>query len=270
MNVEMWHHPATQANVSLLKGRGVNFIGPETGELACGEVGLGKMTEPALICDHILEKLREGHSLRGKRVLVTAGPTREPIDPTRYLSNGSSGKQGYAIAEALLEKGAEVVLVTGPSALAPPRKAQVVPVQTAEEMWKATEAHLPVDVAICTAAVADWRLGDVSSQKIKKGVSTPSLSLVENRDILSSLAHHAMRPGLLIGFAAETENVIENAKHKLAKCDWVIANDVSQGIFGSDHTHVHFITPQNCETWPPCRKKEVAQKLVERCEGALK
>lgn len=270
MNVEMWYHPATQANFSLLKARGVTFIGPETGELACGEVGLGKMTEPALICAHIMQQLGGQHSLKGKRVLVTAGPTREPIDPTRYLSNGSSGKQGYAIAEAFLDKGAEVVLVTGPSALRPPRKAHVIPVQTAEEMWKATEAHLPVDLAICTAAVADWRLREVSPQKIKKGASSPSLSLIESRDILGSLAQHKMRPGLLIGFAAETENVIEYAKRKLSKCDWVIANDISQGIFGSDHTHVHFITPQHCETWPPCRKKEVAQKLVERCEGALK
>lgn len=270
MNVEMWHHPATQANVALLKERGTHFIGPNEGELACGEIGLGKMIEPALICAAIMEKLGRDLPLKGKKALVTAGPTREPIDPVRYLSNGSSGKQGYAIVEALIQKGAEVILVTGPSALLPPRGAHVVPVQTAEEMWNATEAHLPVDLAICTAAVADWRAEKSAPQKMKKGTSPPSLALTINRDILSSLANHPLRPGLLIGFAAETENVIENGKAKLSKCDWVIANDVSQGVIGSDHTQVHFLSLDRCETWAPCGKKEVANALVARCEGALK
>ncbi|MBA3813014.1 MAG: bifunctional phosphopantothenoylcysteine decarboxylase/phosphopantothenate--cysteine ligase CoaBC [Alphaproteobacteria bacterium] len=269
MNVEMWHHPATQANLSLLKERGVSFIGPDAGGLACGEIGPGKMTDPILICTTIMEKLGGNHSLKGRRALVTAGPTCEPLDPVRYLSNASSGKQGYAIAAALLEKGAEVILITGPSGLPPPQGAHVVVVQTADEMWKATESHLPVDLAICTAAVADWRPEKISSQKIKKENVLSSLALAPNRDILASLATHKMRPGLLIGFAAETENVIENGKRKLSKCDWVIANDVSQGIFGADHTQVHFLTPNTCETWQPSGKKEVAKKLIERCAGAL-
>lgn len=270
MNVEMWRHPATQANLSLLKERGVSFIGPETGELACGEVGLGKMTEPAVICAAIMEKLGADRPLKGKRVLVTAGPTREPIDPVRYLSNASSGKQGYAIVEALLQKGAEVTLITGPSALIPPKGAHVISVETAEEMWKATESQLPVDLAICTAAVADWRVSTVSAQKMKKANTPSSLCLSPNRDILASLATHKMRPALLIGFAAETENVIENAKAKLSKCDWVVANDVSQGVFGSDETQVHFITPDGSESWPHGGKKEVAKKLIARWEGYLK
>ena len=270
MNVEMWHHPATQANVSLLKERGVSFLGPDEGELACGESGVGKMVEPVLICAAIMEKLGDHKPLKGKKALVTAGPTREPLDPVRFLSNDSSGKQGYAIAEALLKKGAEVILVTGPSSLTPPKGAHVVTIQTAEEMWKATEFHLPVDVAICTAAVADWRVESLTSQKMKKGKASSSLALIPNRDILASLARHRLRPGLLIGFAAETENVIENGKLKLSKCDWLIANDVSQGIFGSDQTHVHFLTPNTCETWEPCSKKEVANTLIARYEGALK
>lgn len=269
MNVEMWHHAATQANFSLLKERGATFIGPEVGELACGESGLGKMADPSLICKTIMGKLGGGQTLKGKRALVTAGPTCEPIDPVRYISNASSGKQGYAIAEALLHKGAEVILITGPSTLTPPHGAHVVAVQTAEEMWKATESHLPVDLAICTAAVVDWRSEKISSQKIKKENIDSSLALTPNRDILASLAAHHMRPGLLIGFAAETENVLENGKHKLFKCDWVIANDISQGIFGSDDTQVHFLTPHGCETWPHGGKIEVAKKLIERCEGAL-
>jgi phosphopantothenoylcysteine decarboxylase/phosphopantothenate--cysteine ligase len=269
MNVEMWHNPATQANISLLKERGVTFIGPEAGELACGEIGLGKLTEPTFICTAILEHLKEKRRLRGKKALVTAGPTREPIDPVRYLSNASSGKQGYAIAEALIEEGAEVILISGPSALTAPKGAHVVSVQTAEEMWEATEFYLPVDVAICTAAVADWRVEKASLQKIKKK-NSPALSLIPNQDILASLAAHKLRPSLLIGFAAETENVLENAKAKLSKCDWVLANDVSLGVFGSDHTQVHFITSERCETWPPCGKKEVAKKLIARYGGLLK
>lgn len=270
MNVEMWHHPATQANFALLKERGVHFIGPDEGELACGERGLGKMTEPSLICAAIMEKLGGHKSLKGKKALVTAGPTREPIDPVRYLSNGSSGKQGYAIAEALMQKGAEVILITGPSSLTPPKGVHVVAVQTAEDMWKATESHLPVNVAICTAAVADWRVETISPKKMKKENAPSSLSLTLNRDILASLANHALRPELLIGFAAETENVIENGKAKLSKCDWVLVNDVSLGVIGSDHTQIHFLSPDKCETWPPCGKKEVANALIARCEGALK
>jgi phosphopantothenoylcysteine decarboxylase/phosphopantothenate--cysteine ligase len=270
MNVEMWHHPATQANVTLLKERGVHFMGPEEGELACGEVGFGKMIEPTSMCATILEKLQMTRPLKGLQVLVTAGPTQEPLDPVRYLSNASSGKQGYAIAEALLQKGAEVTLITGPTSLPPPLGAQVVRIQTAEEMWHATEAHLPVDVAICTAAVSDWRPASLALHKLKKEKETPYLSLQPNPDILASLALHAQRPRLLIGFAAETENILANAKEKLVKSDWIIANDVSQGIFGSDHTQVHWVTPHTSETWPACSKKDVAEKLVFYIEEALK
>jgi phosphopantothenoylcysteine decarboxylase/phosphopantothenate--cysteine ligase len=269
MNGEMWRHPATQANVSLLKERGVCFVGPDEGELACGEIGFGKMSDPALICATLLTKIFGERPLKGFKALVTAGPTVEPLDPIRYLSNGSSGKQGYAIADALLQKGAEVTLITGPSALSPPKNAHIISVQTAEEMGRATEAHLPVDVAICTAAVTDWRPEATSSQKIKKNEGFSSLPLIQNRDILACLANHQSRPRLLIGFAAETENVLENAKAKLSKCDWVIANDVSQGIFGSDHTKVHLLTSETCEAWPPCSKKDVAKKLVSYIVKAL-
>jgi len=270
MNVEMWQHPATQANVALLKERGVSFVGPEEGELACGEIGFGKMTEPALICAFIMKKLYGTRPLKGLKALVTAGPTQEPLDPVRYFSNSSSGKQGYAIAEALLQKGAEVILITGPSSVRPPPDAKLISIQTAEEMWKATESHLPADIAICTAAVADWRPATTSPQKLKKEKGLSPLSLKPNPDILACLADHKMRPRLLIGFAAETENVLENAKVKLSKCDWIVANDVSQGVFGSDDTKVHFLTPQISEPWPPSSKKEVATKLVSYVIGALK
>jgi len=270
MNVEMWKHPATQANVALLNERGVIFVGPEEGELACGEIGFGKLTEPPLICEAILKKLFADRPLKGVKALVTAGPTHEPIDPVRYLANASSGKQGYAITEALLQKGAEVTLITGPTSLAPPKGAKVIPIQTAEELRNAVESHLPMDLAICTAAVADWRPETSSLQKLKKGKGLSSLPLTSNSDTLASLATHKMRPRLLIGFAAETENVLENAKAKLSKCDWIIANDVSQGIFGSDKTQVHLVTPQGCETWPPSSKKEVAIKLVSYIVGELK
>ncbi len=270
MNVEMWNHPATQTNVVLLKERGAEFIGPEAGELACGEVGLGKMTEPAVICAAILQKLFCERPLKGLKALVTAGPTHEPIDPVRYLSNASSGKQGYAIAEALLQKGADVVLITGPTSLPSPMGATLLPVQTAEEMWKATEAHLPADLAICTAAVVDWRPDSIAPHKLKKEEGHPHLVLESNIDILESLAIHQKRPRLLIGFAAETENVVKNAQAKLAKCDWVIANDVNQGVFGEDDTQVHWIASHAHEVWPRCSKKEVAARLVSYITGVFK
>ncbi len=269
MNVEMWQHPATQANISLLKERGVSFLGPEEGELACGDIGFGKMSEPLLICAILMKKLYGERPLKGLKALVTAGPTQEPIDPVRYLSNTSSGKQGYAIAEALLQKGSEVILISGPSSLNPPLGVRLIPVQTAEEMWKAVESHLPADLAICTAAVTDWRPEKASLQKLKKGTAFSFLSLKPNPDILASLSNHKMKPRLLIGFAAETENMIGNAKMKLSKCDWIIANDVSQGIFGSDDTKVHFLTPQTLENWLSCSKKDVATKLVSYIIGAL-
>jgi phosphopantothenoylcysteine decarboxylase/phosphopantothenate--cysteine ligase len=269
MNVEMWNHPATQTHVATLKERGAQFMGPEAGELACGEVGLGKMTEPSIICAALLQKLFGERSLKGLKALVTAGPTREPIDPVRYLSNASSGKQGYAITEALLQNGAEVILISGPTSLSPPVGATLIPVQTAEDMWKATVAHLPVDLAICTAAVVDWRIDVIAPQKLKKQEGQPHLVFKPNVDILGSLAAHRMRPRLLIGFAAETENIVENAKAKLAKCDWVIANDVSQGVFGEEDTQVHWIAPHAHEIWPQCSKKEVAARLISYIGGVF-
>jgi len=262
MNVEMWNNPATRSNVQLLKERGVEFIGPEEGLLACGEWGPGKVTEASVISSVILEKLFGAQPLKGYKVLVTAGPTQEPIDPVRFISNASSGKQGYAITEALIKQGAEVVLITGPTSEILPEGALVVHVKTADEMWKATEDHLPVDVAICTAAVADFRPENLLPEKLKKKVGVSSLALKPTVDILDSLANHKLRPRLLIGFAAETENVVENAKAKLSKCDWVIANDVSQGIFGSNETEVTWITPKVHEHWPRSSKIEVAKKLV--------
>jgi phosphopantothenoylcysteine decarboxylase/phosphopantothenate--cysteine ligase len=270
MNVEMWNHPATQANIALLKERGAQFIGPEEGELACGERGMGKMIEPSLICSLITEKLLGERPLKGIKTLVTAGPTQEPLDPVRYLSNTSSGKQGYAIVEALIHAGAEVTLVTGPTSLPSPLDAKVIHVHTAEEMWKATESSLPVDVAICTAAVADWGPAAFSPQKIKKERGLFSLSLKSNPDILASLAMHKKKPRLLIGFAAETENIIDHAKEKLSKCDWVFANNVSQNVFGSDENEVHWIAPHIHEAWPRCSKKEVATRLVSHIVGEFR
>lgn len=269
MNVEMWNHVATQANVATLKERGIAFVGPMEGELACGEMGFGKMEEPAFLCGTILEKLAYDRPLKGIKALVTAGPTQEPIDPVRYISNLSSGKQGYALAHALAQRGAHVTLVTGPTALPVPEGISVLHVRTADEMKKAAESALPADIAICTAAVADWRPETTLSQKLKKETGATSLFLKQNSDILGTLATHKMRPRLLIGFAAETECVMENARKKLFKCDWVVANDVSQGIFGSDQTHVSLITSERVESWSPCSKKEVAQKLVSYIEGAF-
>jgi len=270
MNVEMWHHPATQANVALLKQRGVSFIGPEEGELACGEIGLGKMSEPGTLCLEILKKLEENSSLKGLKALVTAGPTQEALDPVRFITNASSGKQGYAIAEALHQKGADVTLISGPTSLSPPSGVHFVSVQSAEGMWKATESYLPVDVAVCTAAVADWRPDKVSFQKIKRNQGFSNLTLTENPDILASLSKHEKRPRLLVGFAAETENLLIHAKRKLAKCDWVVANDVSQGIFGSDNTQVYLIKNDGHEAWPKGLKKDVAKKLAAQIEGYFK
>lgn len=270
MNVEMWNNPATQANVKLLKQRGVDFIGPEEGELACGEWGRGKVTEPAAISAFIIEKLFGERPLKGLKALVTAGPTQEPLDPVRFISNPSSGKQGYAIAEALLQKGADVTLISGPTTETPPEGVHLKLVQTANEMWEATASTLPVDIAVCTAAVSDYRPDHLSPQKIKKDNEISSLTMVPTVDILAMLASHKQRPRLLIGFAAETENILENAKMKLSKCDWVIANDVSKGIFRSNENEIYLITPKANDHWPRMTKKEVAVKLVEHIIKELK
>jgi phosphopantothenoylcysteine decarboxylase/phosphopantothenate--cysteine ligase len=277
MNVRMWNHPATQRNVEILRRDGVLFVGPNEGEMACGEFGPGRMAEPEDIADAIEAALAEGATgpLAGIKALVTAGPTQEPLDPVRFLANRSSGKQGYAIAGALAEAGADTTLVSGPVELAPPTRAKLVKVQTAREMLVACEAALPADVAVFTAAVSDWRPDTIFNSKLKKreGGSAPELKLAANPDILSTIAHGKSRPGLVIGFAAETDDVIAHARAKLAKkgADWIVANDVSPatGIMGGDNNTVHLITVSGVEDWPAMHKSEVARRLTARIAQAL-
>jgi phosphopantothenoylcysteine decarboxylase / phosphopantothenate---cysteine ligase len=283
MNAMMWAHPATQANLATLAARGVLQVGPGAGELACGEVGFGRMAEPAEILAAIGRCLAgdprgsQAGRLAGKRALVTSGPTREPIDPVRYLSNHSSGKQGHAIAAALVALGAQTVLVSGPTQEPTPPGVTLVAVETAQEMLAASEAALPVDVAVMAAAVSDWRVETASAQKLKKdGTGAPSLRLVENPDILACIAARRNdRPALVIGFAAETENVIDHAKAKLKRkgCDWIVANDVSPalGVMGGDRNTVHLLAregtnPDNItvDSWPVMTKEQVAAELVAR------
>ncbi len=278
MNVRMWTHAATRRNVQQLQADGIAFVGPNEGEMACGEVGPGRMAEPAeivaamqaLIGDGAPTADAAGGALSGRRVLVTAGPTHEPIDPVRYIANRSSGQQGYAIARALAAVGADVVLVSGPVALPDPPGVTVVRVETAAEMAAACEAALPVDIAICAAAVADWRLAAPHTKKLKKTAGTlPHLKFTENPDILKSLATRPHdRPELVIGFAAETEQVEANARKKrIAKgCDWILANDVSPetGIMGGRHNTIHFITEKDTETWPSMTKEAVGTTLAAR------
>jgi phosphopantothenoylcysteine decarboxylase/phosphopantothenate--cysteine ligase len=279
MNPFMWRHPATRRNVAQLLQDGVRLIGPETGEMAeRGEAGLGRMSEPEAIVaaleSHFIGAETAG-ALAGTRVLVTAGPTHEPIDPVRYIANRSSGRQGYAIAAAAAKAGAQVVLVSGPVDLAAPPGIETVRVETARDMRAAVEAHLPVDAAIMAAAVADWRVADEGAQKMKKGAGgPPALTLVENPDILATLARHpAHRPRLVVGFAAETENLIPNARAKLQKkgCDWIVANDVSPttGVMGGAENTVHLVTAEGVEDWPRGSKDAVAERLVARIAAAL-
>ena len=276
MNPRMWAAKATQRNLAQLAADGVHVVGPNSGEMAeRGEAGIGRMAEPFEIVAAIEALLRRGGLLAGRRVLVTSGPTNEPIDPVRFIANRSSGKQGHAIAAAAAAAGADVVLVSGPVNLPDPPGVSVVKVETARQMLDAVERALPADVAIFAAAVADWRAAAPSTTKIKKQPgSTPTLKLIENPDILSTVAHRKSgRPRLVIGFAAETDHVIANAKAKLAKkgCDWIVANDVSPetGIMGGDVNTVHLITAANVESWPPQSKDEVARMLVERIATAL-
>lgn len=272
MNVRMWLHPATQRNLAQLKADGVHFVGPGEGAMACNEYGPGRMAEPAEILAAI-EQLIAGRSpLAGVRALVTAGPTHEPIDPVRFIANRSSGKQGYAIAAALAAAGAETTLISGPVALTPPQGVKLVMVETALQMQTACEAALPVDVAVMTAAVADWRPATLANTKLKKTeAGPPQLIMTENPDILLGLGHSTKRPRLLIGFAAETENVIAYAKDKRARkgCDWIIANDVSKGVFGADKNTVHMVTNDGVESWPELSKDDVATELVRRITKAL-
>jgi phosphopantothenoylcysteine decarboxylase/phosphopantothenate--cysteine ligase len=296
MNVRMWDHAATRRNLAALQGDGVRFVGPDEGAMACGEYGFGRMAEPAAIHDAILALLGElppppargpvivvagaaasptGRPLAGKHVLVTAGPTAEPIDPVRLLTNRSSGKQGYAIAEALAALGARVTLVSGPVALPAPAGVRRVMVETASDMLQACQAALPAEAAVCVAAVADWRPETSQAHKIKKGPGgqAASLKLVENPDILAALARPGpARPALVVGFAAETDQVEAHAKAKLKRkgCDWIVANDVSAaGVMGGDANEVMLVTAQGVEHWDAAAKTAIGARLANRIAEAL-
>ncbi len=273
MNVRMWGHAATQRNLAALKGDGISFVGPNEGDMACGEYGPGRMAEPAEILAAVQTMLGArdaARPLHGKTALVTSGPTHEPIDPVRYIANRSSGKQGHAIAAALAALGAKVTLISGPVTVPAPVGVTYVPVETAREMLAAAEAALPADIAVCAAAVADWRVVEAGVEKIKKdGGAAPSLALIENPDILATLSRHPFRrPKLVVGFAAETEHVIDYARAKRAKkgCDWIVANDVSPetGVMGGDENTVILVSAAGEETWPKLPKGEVAARLAAR------
>ena len=271
MNVRMWEHAATQDNIGVLIKRGIEVLGPDVGAMACGEFGAGRMCEPAEIVQHVLSFLSLNKSLEGKTALVTSGPTLEPIDPVRFISNRSSGKQGYAMASALSKHGAKTTLVTGPTNLSDPSGVKVIKIETAADMLQACLDSLPADIAICAAAVADWHVVNNSEQKIKKrdSGSVSILELNENPDILKTLSQFdSNRPDLVVGFAAETENLINNAvkKRKNKGCDWIFANDVSEstGTFGGENNLVHLITDKGSEEWPLMLKEDVAIRLVEK------
>ena len=274
MNVRMWQHGATQRNVTRLKGDSVLFVGPEDGEMACGEYGPGRMAEPEAILARIVAVLGDG-PLLGRHVLVTSGPTHEPIDPVRYVANRSSGAQGTAIAAALRDLGARVTFVTGPALVPPPEGVTVRRVETAAEMLAAVEAALPADAAVFAAAVADWRVANASASKVKKDGSgkAPALQFTENADILAKVSHGPNRPGLVVGFAAETQDVMANAMAKRARkgCDWIVANDVSPatGIMGGRENAVTLITAGGADVWPRMSKDAVARQLAARIAKAL-
>ena len=274
MNVRMWQHPATQRNLATLTADGVRFVGPDQGEMACGEFGPGRMAEPEAIFAAITAALAEG-PLRGRHVLVTSGPTHEPIDPVRYIANRSSGAQGTAIAAALRDLGARVTFVTGPATVPPPDGVTVVKVETARQMLEAVEAALPADAAVMAAAVADWRVANEGVQKMKKDGSgkAPALEFAENPDILATLSKGPQRPRLVVGFAAETEHVVDHATAKRARkgCDWIVANDVSPatGIMGGTENAVVLISDTGAEHWPRMAKDQVAKKLAQRIADAL-
>jgi len=293
MNFRMWEHAATKRNVATLKEDGIAFVGPEQGEMACGEYGPGRMAEPAEIIDAIanllgtsrpgasllgtgVPKVRPMGALTGRRVLITSGPTHEPLDPVRYIANRSSGKQGHALAKAAAALGAEVTLVSGPVALPDPEGVAVIKVETAHEMLAAVQDALPADIAICAAAVADWRAADEAPHKLKKQHqgSETTLKLTQNPDILATLAKPGdKRPRLVIGFAAETQDLIANAtaKRRAKGADWIVANDVwpGTGAMGGDRTEIHLITASGVEDWPPMTKDEMAARLLARAGDAL-
>ena len=272
MNVRMWEHPATQANIATLESRGLIRIGPDAGNMACGEYGLGRMSEPMTIVEAVENHFAGpgARPLAGSRALVTSGPTREAIDPVRYLSNHSSGKQGHAIAAALAGLGAKTSLITGPVALPDPAGVSVVHVESAADMLVSCQAALPAEIAVCAAAVSDWRIATAASEKLKKDRGgPPALELTENPDILRTLSRaENRRPRLVVGFAAETEKVVEHAVEKRQRkgCDWILANDVSPetGIFGGDSNVIHFVHEDGVENWPRMTKQEVANRLALR------
>lgn len=287
MNVRMWEHAATQANVATLKARGIHVVMPDEGPMACGEFGPGRLPEPAEIYNAICAQIGAGllplgesavpaidldGPLKGKHVLVTAGPTHEPIDPVRYIANRSSGKQGYAIAAAAAQLGARVTLVSGPVTLDCPRGVNRIQVETAREMAAAVQQALPADAAVMVAAVADWRTAETASEKMKKrGSAPPALHLTENPDILATVAKGENRPRLVVGFAAETEKVIDHAQEKLLRkgADWIVANDVSGDVMGGDLNAVHIVTPQGVEDLPEMAKGDVAMAIARRIADAL-
>jgi phosphopantothenoylcysteine decarboxylase/phosphopantothenate--cysteine ligase len=274
MNVRMWQHAATQRNLAMLKADGIGFVGPNEGDMACGEHGPGRMAEVPEILAAIEAALADG-PLRGRRVLVTSGPTHEPIDPVRYIANRSSGAQGTAIARALAALGAEVVFITGPASVPPPEGVHLVRVETAQEMLAAVEAALPADAAVFAAAVADWRVARASDRKMKKTEGgLPVLEFAENPDILATVSQMTEgRPPLVVGFAAETHDVVEHATAKRARkrCDWIVANDVSvgTGIMGGAENAVTLITEEDAESWPRMGKDQVARQLAGRIAQAL-
>jgi phosphopantothenoylcysteine decarboxylase / phosphopantothenate---cysteine ligase len=276
MNVRMWQHAATQANMALLTARGIHVVGPDEGAMACNEFGPGRLAEPPAILSAIEALLLPSRPLAGRHVIVTSGPTHEPIDPVRYIANRSSGRQGHAIAAALAELGARVTLISGPVSVADPVGIAVKHVETAQQMLEACQAALPADVAIFAAAVADWRVAGVAAGKIKKqpGAAPPALELVANADILASIARVSpRRPRLVIGFAAETNDLLANAQAKRARknADWIVANDVStaSGIMGGEENAVHLLTAEGVEEWPRLAKPEVAWRLAARIAVAL-
>ncbi|MBF5077916.1 bifunctional phosphopantothenoylcysteine decarboxylase/phosphopantothenate--cysteine ligase CoaBC [Paracoccus sp. NBH48] len=272
MNVRMWHHPATQRNLATLRGDGVLFVGPDEGDMACGEYGAGRMAEPEAVVAAIRAALTDG-PLTGRHVIVTSGPTHEPIDPVRYIANRSSGAQGAAIAAALRDLGARVSFVTGPASVPAPQGVDVIAVETAQQMRDAVAAALPADAAVMAAAVADWRVLNGSDQKIKKTGDMPTLQMAENPDILAWISRDARRPRLVVGFAAETQDVTAHATAKRLRkgCDWIVANDVSPatGIMGGSHNTVTLITETGAEDWPRMDKHAVAARLAARIAEAL-
>ncbi len=268
MNPAMWEHPATRANLAALRARGVAVVGPGEGAMAEPESGPGRLSEPAEIFAAVAALLAPAGPLVGRHAVVTSGPTHEPIDPVRYIANRSSGKQGHAIAAALAALGARVTLVSGPVVQPDPKGVAVVRVETAREMLAACEAALPADIAVMAAAVADWRVAREAGQKLKKqpGAAAPTLEMALNPDILATLSSHAQRPRLVVGFAAETETVVQHAVAKRARkgCDWIVANDVSGDVMGGDANMVHLVTEAGVEDWPRMPKNDVAARLAQR------